>query len=289
MVEVWTIRDILLWSSNFLKSKDIDTARLDAELLMSQALGCQRIDLYCHYDKPVDQEEKATIRSYLQRRAAGEPVAYILGQREFYGREFSVSSDVLIPRPETEHLIEAVLELHKTYDFKSILDVGTGSGAIAVTLGKEVPGAHVEAWDVSEKALALAQTNATRWEQVVEFKVRDALKEDTWLDIAEPFDLICSNPPYIGEHEKGIMGASVLNFEPHVALFAEDGGFAFYKALARLAQRALTPDGHLVLEIGATQGEKVVSILEDHGWRSVTVIRDLANLPRIVKALAPKV
>ena len=287
MSEIWTIRDILLWSSNFLKEKNFETARLDSELLMCHALSCSRIDLYCNYDKPVNNGEKADIRNYLRRRSGGEPVAYIIGTKEFYGRSFKVSPSVLIPRPETEHLIEASIDISKEHEINAILDIGTGSGAIAVTLGLEVTPTYLEAWDVSEEAIMVAESNREKHGVAVEIRKKDALVADSWVCPERKFDLICSNPPYICKSEEDLMSSSVLDFEPHLALFADQDGLVFYEAIASNGFNLLRSNGFVVLEIGATQGDKVCKIFKDAGWQSVELKLDLAGLPRTVIAQAP--
>lgn len=285
MERTWTIKDILLWSSDYLKSNDSDTARLDSELIMSQALNCSRIDLYCHYDKPVNELERQRIRESLQKRAKGEPIAYILGEKDFYGRSFKVSPSVLIPRPETEHLVEEVLKVHASKPISNFLEVGAGSGCISLTLAKEISGLCGESWDISAEAIAVAEANARLHEvESICFKERDALAFASWQGLDLKYDLICSNPPYISRDEISIMGRSVLDYEPELALFAEDEGLVFYKTMANLAKGALSDNGTIVLEIGAYQGEKVRSIFESESWSDTRVVNDLAGHPRIVIA-----
>lgn len=285
MKQTWTIKDILLWSSDYLKAKNSDTARLDSELIMCQALSCSRIDLYCHYDKPVNDEERQTIRDSLKKRADGEPVAYILGEKEFYGRSFQVSSDVLIPRPETEHLIEEVLSLHKQRPIERFLEIGVGSGAIALTLSKEISQLRGQAWDISKAAILVAESNANKLSvDSVEFLEMDALSDESWSSHEGKLDLICSNPPYIAETETNLMSTSVLDYEPHIALFAANDGLEFYEKIASKAASLLNKGGRVVVEIGAFQAEKVQEIFISRAWSEVRVIEDLAKHPRIIVA-----
>lgn len=286
MADTWTIKDILLWSSRFLKEQGCPSSRLDSELLMCQALELSRVDLYCHYDINVNEVQRAQIRESLKRRAAGEPIAYIVGSKEFFGRKFDVNPSVLIPRPETEHLIEAVLDLHGEDPIDSFLDIGTGSGVIAVTLAKQIEGARAVAWDICDTALEVARANGLAHQVSVDFCRVDALADDSWQG-QQSFDLICSNPPYIGTHEKSLMSPSVLDFEPEGALFAEDLGYGFYKKYATSAMNLLNEGGVCVLEIGAKQGDRVKEIFELEAWKDVRVLPDLAGLPRVVIAKRP--
>lgn len=283
MNEVWTIRDVLGWCTNFLKTKS-PTARLDSELILCHALGCDRIYLYCHVEKPLTIGERDAVKRHLLRRSQGEPIAYILGHREFYGYDFKVNPHVLIPRPETEHLVEEVLDHFKTRSgpLKG-LDIGTGSGCIPITLMKESPELTMDAWDICGEALKLAEVNATSHGVKVHWAMRDALESKSWLELnAETYDVICSNPPYIAHGEE--LGPSVKNYEPSKALYADGDGLAFYHILAEQGRRLLKADGALVLEIGYQQEDAVVSILEGHGWLRIRVVKDLAKLPRVIVA-----
>lgn len=286
--ELWTIRDIINWSVPYLKKHESPTARLDAELLLANSLNCQRIDLYLHYDKPLNVEERHSFRTMLKRRAAGEPIAYILGNREFYGLSFKLTKDVLIPRPETEHLVEIALSFIQEKSANNeplrVLDIGTGSGCIAVALKKNHPQLLMEAWDISEAALHVARANALEHGVEIDFKLKNALDESAWDLHEQNIDIICSNPPYIGLEEQASLPKSVRDFEPHQALFAGENGLLFYQMLAQTAARKLKPSGYLVCEIGSEQGQAVTKIFQEHGWETVTVHQDLAGLDRVVSA-----
>lgn len=293
---------ILQWSAEFLKSKGLETPRLDAELLLCAVLGFRRVDLYTKHDRPVDEFERQKYRDYIRRRVAGEPVAYILGEKNFYGRDFKVDSRVLIPRPETELLVERVIEELKTLFAADsarsvqVLDIGAGSGCIAITLAAwwlESGSAAwpegkltIEAWDVSEDALSLARENAdrigvTNW---ISFYRKDMLRGDSYSGLSR-WDIVVSNPPYIGFDEVSQLSASVKDYEPHLALFADDDGIACYRALAEFTRQHVAQGGKIFLEIGSQQSNTVKKLLEINGWSAVRVELDYAQLPRNVIAV----
>ena len=219
----------------------------------------------------------------LSRLKKGEPYQYVLGETEFYGRMFKVTGDVLIPRPETEELVEWVVS--ESHDGNLFLDIGTGSGCIAVTLAKEVAHAQVEAWDISEKALALAAENAVRNEAVVRFSQVDVLRTPT---PAGKYDVIVSNPPYVMESEKKEMELNVLNFEPHEALFVpDDRPLLFFEAIASFAREFLRGGGRLYFEINRSMAEPLSAMLRDIGFCGVEVKNDISGNPRMIRAAKP--
>lgn len=296
----WTIQRILDWSIGFLKERGSPSARLDTELLLAHALGCTRIQLYTGFDKPLRAEEREPFKKLLLRRANGEPVAYITETKEFMGLPLRVTRDVLIPRPDTEVLVEQALPhvlSKRAADQPSgdeevasvaILDVGTGSGCIALALAKQLPAARVIAWDVSVAALAVAEQNrAALALDNVQLERRDALSSEAWASVVpESFDLIVSNPPYIATSEASDLPVSVIGYEPRTALIADDG-LPFYRAFAVHAARALKPQGRLLVEIGSSQGAAVCALLQDAGWRDVEVVRDYNRLDRVISARRP--
>ncbi len=288
----WTVGRVMTWSAEFLKDRGMaETPRLDAELLLAHALGCTRMQLYTAFDKPLSTKEREPFRDFLKRRAAGEPVAYIVGQKEFMSRTFAVSRDVLIPRPDTEVLVEAVLSFAKRPDIGAlaILDVGTGSGCIAVSLGLRLNEAKVTAWDVDENALALAEANAVRLGAGnVQFEEKDALDPANWQKGEGKFDVIVSNPPYIGRAEESALAKSVKDFEPHRALFADAEGLEFYRMFADYASLRLRPEGRIYCEIGSTQADAVKGLFTEAGWRDVVVLKDFGKHDRVVMASRPR-
>jgi release factor glutamine methyltransferase len=276
----------MTWSVNFLAQRLPRSPRLDVELLLAAALRCSRVDLYTGMDKPLDVSERATFRDSLRRRAAGEPVAYILGEREFYGLMFAVDRRVLIPRPETELLIDLVLnELKGSAPDGplSVLDVGTGSGCIAVVLKSKLPPAtYVEAWDICAEALVVAAANATKNRTSVEFRMCDALDPRAWVG-ESLFDYIVSNPPYVAENDERVDPAVRL-FEPSRAVFALGDALKFYRQIARMAGPRLKSRGTLLLEVGLDQAAPVAELLSAEGWRTIRIHKDLEGHERSIQA-----
>jgi release factor glutamine methyltransferase len=281
----------MTWSTDFLKDRGmVDSPRLDAELLLAHALGCTRMQLYTAFDKPLSPKEREPFRDFLKRRAAGEPVAYIVGTKEFMSRSFAVTRDVLIPRPDTEVLVEAVLSFAKRPDIGTlhILDVGTGSGCIAISLGLRLNEVKLTAWDVDPAALALAEANARRLGAGnVTFEEKDALDAANWRASEGAFDVIVSNPPYIALDEAPALAKSVKDFEPHLALFAADAGLSFYLVFAEHAAERLRPEGRIYCEIGYAQAAAVKELFAAAGWRDVTVLKDYGKNDRVVVATRP--
>jgi release factor glutamine methyltransferase len=261
---------------------------LDAELLLAEACGCQRIELYTRYSEPVSDEVRTRFREMVKRRAEGTPVAYLLGRREFYSLNFAVTPDVLIPRPETEFAVIAVLDHLKQRPADAlpprIVDVGTGSGAIAVTVAKHAPSALVTAVDISSKALEVAQSNAkahgvTEQLSFVESDLLNALPVDS------RFDIVVSNPPYVSRAEMEQLSPEVRNHEPTLALIAGESGTEVIARLIPQAVERLLPGGWLIMEISPMIEPQVRELLTSDGrWESIQVKKDLAQLARIVEA-----
>jgi len=284
---VWSVQRIVSWSSEFLADKGTETPRLDAELLLCSILKCKRIQLYMNFDKPVTISERDSYKALLRRRASGEPIAYILGEKEFMGLSFAVDTAVLIPRPDTEVLVETALEFLKGRRSREFLEIGAGSGCISISLAKMAQAGGV-AWDISEAGLAVAMANARRHEvEGVRFEKVDALEPASWMPTPHSptkYDLIISNPPYIAPEESASLPASVRDYEPALALFAGDSGLCFYRSIGDFARDRLKPDGKLMFEIGWKQGPEVVHLLEKQQWADIEVIKDLAGRDRVVTA-----
>ncbi|MEZ5976616.1 MAG: peptide chain release factor N(5)-glutamine methyltransferase [Planctomycetota bacterium] len=281
-----TLRDMAARGREFLERHGDAEARLDAELLVARAVGLDRLKLFLALDRPVDAEEVARARELLVRRAKGEPTAYILGEREFYRRPFVVDRRVLVPRPETEHVVDRAREYVRTRVYPSggprVLDVGTGSGCLAVTLALELPGANVVAVDVSAEALAVARENAERLGADVGFLEGDGLAPARELG-GRAFDLVVSNPPYVDARERDELQKEVREHEPHVALFAPDGDPDHWVLrLAREAPALLAPGGLLLVELGYDQWERVGDAIEN-----ARVHKDLAGIPRVLEWAKP--
>ncbi len=292
---VWTIQRVIQWTSDHFSTKGIDTARLDAELLLSSVLKCDRIYLYTHFDKPLHDKERAAFRALVKRRAAREPIAYILGEREFFGRAFYTTPYVLIPRPETEHLIEYAvpwLQAAATKNPQGLnisglrgLDIGTGSGCIAISLLAEMPRLNMLATDISPEALSVARTNAKRHhvDTRIEFLEGDLLEPIQ----GESFDIVLSNPPYVEDtaEVRAELEADVLDFEPPQALFAGCDGLSIVRRLLTEIPRVLRPGGLFLCEFGHTHGEVVLGLMRDMPeWRESHAIKDLQGYVRAVAA-----
>lgn len=243
-------------------------------------LNCDRAYLYAHPERELTPEEEARYQEAFTRRASGIPSQYITGHQEFWGLDFIVSSAVLVPRPETEHLIESVLPLAKALPHPKIADVGTGSGCIAITLAKELAEAEIYATDISSAALEIARANAARHEQQARIKFQETdLLRGLPLD---SFDFIVSNPPYVGESEEDTVQLEVRKHEPRVAVFAGPSGTEVIERLIPQARAALKPVGWLMMEISGTIADRAEQLLR--GWSEVKTIPDLQGIPRVVVA-----
>ena len=285
----WTLQRLLEWTTGHFDDAGSDSSRLDAEVLLAEAIQCKRIELYTRFAEVPPSEPLQKFREWVKRRAAGEPVAYLVGHKEFYSLKFKVTPATLIPRPETEHLIVAALEVCKDRNDSAgpvrIIDVGTGSGCIAVTLAKHMENQNViAATDISLEALAVARENAQAHE--VDSRIRfyegdllDALPEGS-----KPVDLIVSNPPYIGRCEIDTVEATVKDFEPESALFAGEQGTEIIERLIPQAEKMLLPGGHLILEASPATMDRCEELVNQSALDFVQVINDYAGLKRILVA-----
>jgi release factor glutamine methyltransferase len=280
----WTIGDIVQWTQKYFAENNIETARLDAEVLLAHTLQRSRVYLYTHYDQPLQEAEAAQFGAYVRRRRAQEPVAYIVGKREFYGRDFDVSPAVLIPRPETEHIVEQALAFCQAQPQPTpwrIADVGTGSGILAITLALELPESSVVGLDVSAAALAQARHNSAAHglSSSLQLLHSDLLEAVA----AQTFDLVVSNPPYIKTTE--VLPESVQRYEPAQALFAGSTGMQVIDRLCQQAAAVLRPGGRLIFEMGSTQESPArASVLATKFFEDISMVCDLAGLPRILCA-----
>ena len=277
----WTVREVLNWTRGYFQSAGICQPRLEAEILLAHSLDVDRLHLYLSPDKSLTPEERGRFRSMIQRRRAGTPLQHILGQTSFFGLSFRVGSGALLPRPETEELVERALVLAPQEPKIDCLDLGTGSGVIAVCLAKFLPNARVTAVDVSVDALSLARENA-RSNGVME---RIAFVEsDWWSRIDGRYDLVVSNPPYVPEDEVETLAVEVRDHEPRLAIDGGENGTERIRDLARGLPAHLKPGAVVLLEIGSGQGREVASILHDAGLPQVTVEADLSGKERFVIA-----
>ena len=251
MPKTWRVIDLINWAESYFKEKGFENPRSEIEWLLRAVLKCNRMDVYLRFEEPLSQSQLATLRSWVKRRLEREPLQYITGFCDFYGREFSVNEHVLIPRPETERLIDTALEKVKGLDSPSILDIGAGSGCIATTLGLEILGSTVLGIDVSEDAIGIANKNKEKLEaENVSFQKMNILEQRP----EGEFDVLVSNPPYIPKGEMDRLMKDVKDFEPTVALTDQKDGLIFYKRFAEVGKEVVKSGGWIILEVG----------LEDH-------------------------
>lgn len=270
--------EILKTASSFLKQKQISEPRLSAEWLLAFLLGMRRVDLYLNFDRPLDEQELCSYRALIARRLKHEPISYIMGRHPFYGLDLKVDPSVLIPRHETEELVELVLDdLKQDSCFTKVLDLGTGSGAIACALKSKMPQLVVHASDVSQQALNIAQANAVNHNLDICFH-----NSDLFSNIDDKFDVIVSNPPYIAKADKGILETQVINYEPHLALFGGDDGLDFYRLLKKELHKVLNPKGRLYLEIGFNQASDVMALFAKLPYDNVRCLKDINEKDRFV-------
>lgn len=279
----------------------VSEAKAIARLLLERRFGLSFTDIVCGKAEKLPAEDEKVLRQLFTRLENGEPVQYVLGEAEFYGRLFHVEPGVLIPRPETEELCRWIVESTPTAGKQdnedvapqfSILDIGTGSGCIACTLAAEMPWAEVSAWDISEKALHIAKQNAKLLNVEIAFRQADILQSSTQPEktLAQPvearlFNLIVSNPPYICNKERAKMEPHVLDHEPEEALFVpDDDPLLFYRAIGRFALHTLKPDGSLFLELNALYAHETATLLEELGFSDITIKKDQFNKERFIRA-----
>jgi release factor glutamine methyltransferase len=282
-----SVLTLLRKATAFFQEQGVSEAKRSAEHLLAHALECKRLQLYLRFDQPVHEDELHRFRALVRRRLANEPVQYIVGTTEFYGMEFDVSPAALIPRPETEHLVEAVVDWWKAGErisSPSLLDIGTGSGCIAIALAAQLPGAHLTAVDISDEALALARRNAERHALTnrIDFLQLDIIKGG-FGDMPR-FDIIVSNPPYISTSDMAALQAEIRLHEPAIALTDGNDGLLFFRRIADHAKSLLRPGGLLGVEIGFGQSESVQRILTTSGFDVLHVISDYAAIERVILA-----
>lgn len=285
----WTIGRLLNWTVDFFTQRGIESPRLDAEVLLAHARGCQRIMLYTAFDEIADDDLRARFRSLVQQRAAGKPVAYLVGKREFYSLEFEVTPAVLIPRPETELLVVAMLDWAKEHTSEglkaplSIADVGTGSGILAVCAARYLPQSKVVAIDVSPEALEVARRNAEghRVAERIEWFESNLFDE---LPAETTFDCIVSNPPYVSTSEMKELSPMVRDYEPQLALEAGPTGTEVIEKLLAQAVHRLRPDGLLFMEISPMISDRVVQLIDESPLDVLPTLYDLDGRPRVARA-----
>ncbi len=281
--KIWNIKEMLDWTTQYLSEKKFENPRTNVEWLLSHILGCKRLDLYVNFDRPLNKAEIEKFKALLKRRLTNEPLQYIVGSTEFMGLKMDVNPSVLIPRPDTETLVEKTLDACQKLGLEKIhiTDIGTGSGAVAIALGHFLKKAKIDcqltAIDINEEALRVARSNAARADCTIEFLKLDILKEPI-----PRSDILVSNPPYISETEFLLLDEEVRNFEPREALWADDNGLAFYKRIIDIAnhQKVL----QVLVEVGYDQAQKVARLFKEKDV-SVEIYKDYQGTDRVVHGI----
>lgn len=277
----WTVLSMLEWATSYFEEKGIDNGRFSIEWLLAELLQVKRLDLYLLFDRPLTQEELEELRPLVKRRASHEPLQYITGETDFYNCRIKVTPDVLIPRPETEELVDYILRSVSRQNSLNCLDIGTGSGCIPISLKKENPHWELSATDISTEALQIARSNADLNDTEVHF-VQDSILEPAAFASTDIFDVIISNPPYILPNEKDSLDREVKDYEPELALFCKSTK-QIYGAIRSFAELHLKRSGQLFLEIHEHYSEEVLSLFTDENW-SAEVVEDFNNKPRFIHA-----
>jgi release factor glutamine methyltransferase len=285
--QIWRIIDVLKWSKDYLRDKQVESPQIETEWILREVLGLSRLEIYLRHERPLSTTELARIKALLLKRAASQPIQYVLGNAEFMGLKFKVTPDVLIPRPETELLVEKVTDLCKVKSWSEphILDIGTGSGCIAVALAKRLPGCQITAVDISPAALAIARENAGELlaDKQIDFRQLDILKSTDTLP--NGFDVIVSNPPYVAGDWFLNLPKLVKDHEPEIALNPGPDGLLFYRRISEIAPRLCKTGGFVALEIGGDhQAAGVTALFSGNTFTAVEVIKDYAGLSRMVVA-----
>ncbi len=288
MSKIWTIKEILNWTSDYFKEKEIDAPRLTAELLLAKVLRQNRLYLYTNFNQPLNKTELSSFKALIQRRISGEPTAYITGEKEFWSLRFRVNKSVLIPRPETEVLVEQVVNYIKVKDLKNtvnILDIGTGSGNIAVSLASEIKNAKLFALDKSFHAVITAKENAklNNCDEKIFF-----INGDTFypFKMKRYFDIIVSNPPYIKSGDIKKLQKEVRNFEPLSALDGGEDGLCFYEEILKKTKFFLKNRGKIFFEFGLSeQGNEINKLMIENDFQDIKIVEDYSGNPRVISGV----
>ncbi len=293
-IKSWRIIDIINWGGQYLKSKGIDEARLTIELMLCHILKCRRIDLYIDFERPLTKAELEELRNIIKRRLKKEPLQYIIGKTEFMGFEFKINPDVLIPRPETEILVEKTIEtIKKEFPDETtvkVLDIGTGSGNIAISIAKFLGGkVEVLGIDLSDKAIQIAEENAKLNNvENIEFIRFDFFDADFENKFKNQFDIIVSNPPYISTEEFETLQDEIKIYEPRIALTDGADGLSFYRRLADLGGEIISNRGFILAEMAYNQAEKVKEIFKSAGYEEIKTFKDYLGFERVIKIKVQK-
>lgn len=278
-----TVLEAIRLSAEYLDKKGIESSRTNAELLLSSVLNCDRLKLYMSFDRPLTEQEKQAYRELIQRRGKFEPLQYITGRVDFYGMDFSITPDVLIPRPETEFLIEILVSRFDNGAPLKILDIGCGSGVIPVTLARFFKNADITSVDISVPALDCAKKNAEKFqvEKNISFELLDILSPEAGRRLPE-FDIIISNPPYVPVKEFSNLQEEIIRYEPRGAVTDGADGLTFYRKITSLAREKLTPGGTLMFEMGMGQSGDIKIMFEENAFSGIEIIKDLQRIDRVI-------
>ncbi len=274
-MKVRKISEIINWAIDLLTGKDIENPKLDSEYIISHVLGMSRLELNLHQEDEVAGNDLSLIQSMISRRGKNEPLQYILGETNFYGLTLKVNEHVLIPRPETELLVEKIVKENPEVD--EILEIGTGSGAIAIALAANIKNAKIKAVDISNEALQIARENAAKNKVNIHFCFSDVFE-----NVTGKYDLIVSNPPYISNQEYQYLSREIREYEPSIALLADDNGLAVYKKILSSAKDYLTKKGKIYFEIGYSLSESIKKVAEENGFRNIETVKDLNDFDRMM-------
>jgi len=277
-----TVLHALTKSTDYLKKKGIESPRMNAELLLADILKCKRLELYLMYDRPLTEKELTKYREYLKRRSTFEPAQYIIGTVEFYGLEFNVSPAVLIPRPETEILVETMINSVNYEDELRVMDIGSGSGNISIATAVNLPNAYVTGIEISKSAIAVAEKNLIKYDlnKRVSFLNYDILS----VNKAEfsDFDIIVSNPPYVSKGDYDKVQKEIINYEPNFAVTDFHDGFKFYRKIISLTAQILKPSGKIFLEIAQGQSQKINEIMKENNFKEISIVQDYQKIDRVI-------
>ncbi|HKI79214.1 MAG TPA: peptide chain release factor N(5)-glutamine methyltransferase [Ignavibacteriaceae bacterium] len=277
-----TVLEAINLSSDFLQKKEIESPRINAEHLLAHTLNCKRLELYLAFDRPLKENEINKYRELIRRRSKAEPLQYILGSVEFFGMDFKVAPGVLIPRPETEVLVENIIEIFDKKQEIKILDIGTGSGIIAISLAKHFSNSVVTAIDISKEALEIAKYNSelNQTGDKISFYETDILSDN--INLTNDYDLVVSNPPYVSLEEFSELRPELSIYEPRFSLTDEDDGLKFYKEISKKSKNLLKQNGYLYFELGFGKSEKVKGIMENNNFSEIKISQDYSNIDRVI-------